>query len=163
IAAEAPVEEIEPSAPETPIAEGPAPAAGAGGEVKSTGTKVIRLKTPSFPIPKPAQKSAPQKPAPQKPAPMAQQPGRPDTRPGRPHTRRGRTYTRPGRPDTRPGRPDGRPDVRMDARQAGPRPQDQEAPAGGKGVHLLPSGAQQRTVYIPPKDQRPKGRHQQRH
>src|SRR5262249_15461978 len=32
-----------------------------------------------------------------------------------------------------------------------------------KAVHLLPSGAQQRTVYIPPKDQRPKGRHQQRH
>jgi translation initiation factor IF-2 len=32
-----------------------------------------------------------------------------------------------------------------------------------KEVHLLPSGAQQRTVYIPPKDQRPKGRHQQRH
>jgi len=32
-----------------------------------------------------------------------------------------------------------------------------------KAIHLLPSGAQQRTVYIPPKDQRPKGRHQQRH
>jgi translation initiation factor IF-2 len=32
-----------------------------------------------------------------------------------------------------------------------------------KEIHLLPSGAQQRTVYIPPKDQRPKGRHQQRH
>jgi translation initiation factor IF-2 len=32
-----------------------------------------------------------------------------------------------------------------------------------KEVHLLPSGAQQRTVYIPPKDHRPKGRHQQRH
>ncbi len=31
-----------------------------------------------------------------------------------------------------------------------------------KGVHLLPSGAQQRTVYIPPRDSRPKGRHQQR-
>src|SRR5262249_6358393 len=32
-----------------------------------------------------------------------------------------------------------------------------------KEVHLLPSGAQQRTVYIPPKTERPKGRHQQRH
>ncbi|MFN0083968.1 MAG: translation initiation factor IF-2 [Blastocatellia bacterium] len=31
-----------------------------------------------------------------------------------------------------------------------------------KDVHILPSGAQQRTVYIPPKDQRPKGRNQQR-
>ncbi len=41
--------------------------------------------------------------------------------------------------------------------------QKREREGRGKGVHLLPSGAQQRTVYIPPKDQRPKGRHQQRH
>ncbi len=34
--------------------------------------------------------------------------------------------------------------------------------ARDKEVHILPSGAQQRTVYIPPKDQRPKGRHQVR-
>jgi translation initiation factor IF-2 len=32
----------------------------------------------------------------------------------------------------------------------------------GKGVHILPSGAQQVKVYIPPKDQRPQGRHQKR-
>ncbi len=32
----------------------------------------------------------------------------------------------------------------------------------GKDVHILPSGAQQRTVYIPPADKRPKGRNQQR-
>ncbi|MBO0721595.1 MAG: translation initiation factor IF-2, partial [Blastocatellia bacterium] len=31
-----------------------------------------------------------------------------------------------------------------------------------KEVHILPSGAQQRTVYIPPQNQRPKGRHQVR-
>ena len=31
-----------------------------------------------------------------------------------------------------------------------------------KEAHLLPSGAQQRTVYIPPKDQKPKGRNQHR-
>ncbi|MDX2043144.1 MAG: translation initiation factor IF-2 [Acidobacteriota bacterium] len=31
-----------------------------------------------------------------------------------------------------------------------------------KDAHLLPSGAQQRTVYIPPKDQKPKGRNQHR-
>lgn len=31
-----------------------------------------------------------------------------------------------------------------------------------KDPHLLPSGAQQRTVYIPPKDQKPKGRNQHR-
>ncbi len=38
-----------------------------------------------------------------------------------------------------------------------------EAPASregqGRNVHLLPSGAQQMTVYIPPRDQRPVGRH----
>ncbi|MGE0132891.1 MAG: translation initiation factor IF-2 [Blastocatellales bacterium] len=41
--------------------------------------------------------------------------------------------------------------------------QKREREGRGKGVHLLPSGAQQRTVYIPPKTDRPKGRHQQRH
>ena len=34
--------------------------------------------------------------------------------------------------------------------------------AQGKNVHILPSGAQQVKVYIPPKDQRPQGRHQKR-
>jgi translation initiation factor IF-2 len=34
--------------------------------------------------------------------------------------------------------------------------------AQGKTVHILPSGAQQVKVYIPPKDQRPQGRHQKR-
>lgn len=39
-----------------------------------------------------------------------------------------------------------------------------DAPREGKDkeAHLLPSGAQQRTVYIPPKDQKPKGRNQHR-
>jgi len=32
----------------------------------------------------------------------------------------------------------------------------------GRNVHILPSGAQQVKVYIPPKDQRPQGRHQKR-
>ncbi len=33
---------------------------------------------------------------------------------------------------------------------------------GTKETHILPSGAQQRTVYIPPKDQKPKGRNAHR-
>ena len=33
---------------------------------------------------------------------------------------------------------------------------------GNKETHILPSGAQQRTVYIPPKDQKPKGRNAHR-
>jgi translation initiation factor IF-2 len=37
-----------------------------------------------------------------------------------------------------------------------------QRPPQGKDVHILPSGAQQRTVYIPPQNQRPKGRNQQR-
>jgi len=32
----------------------------------------------------------------------------------------------------------------------------------GRSVHILPSGAQQVKVYVPPKDQRPQGRHQKR-
>ncbi|MCI0660158.1 MAG: translation initiation factor IF-2 [Acidobacteria bacterium] len=42
------------------------------------------------------------------------------------------------------------------------RPRELQRDPRDKGVHILPSGAQQRTVYIPPKDQRPKGRHQPR-
>ncbi|MGH9803255.1 MAG: hypothetical protein ACRD82_23065, partial [Blastocatellia bacterium] len=39
---------------------------------------------------------------------------------------------------------------------------DQPREGKDKETHILPSGAQQRTVYIPPKDQKPKGRHQHR-
>lgn len=39
---------------------------------------------------------------------------------------------------------------------------DQTRDLKPKDPHLLPSGAQQRTVYIPPKDQKPKGRNQHR-
>lgn len=39
---------------------------------------------------------------------------------------------------------------------------DQQRDPKEKETHILPSGAQQRTVYIPPKDQKPKGRNQHR-
>ncbi|MBS1791868.1 MAG: translation initiation factor IF-2 [Acidobacteria bacterium] len=39
---------------------------------------------------------------------------------------------------------------------------DQQRDTKEKETHILPSGAQQRTVYIPPKDQKPKGRNQHR-
>ncbi len=40
---------------------------------------------------------------------------------------------------------------------------DAKGPGGAQGeVHILPSGAQQRTVYIPPRDTRHKGRHSTR-
>lgn len=39
---------------------------------------------------------------------------------------------------------------------------DQSREGKEKEAHILPSGAQQRTVYIPPKDQKPKGRNQHR-
>jgi translation initiation factor IF-2 len=42
------------------------------------------------------------------------------------------------------------------------RPRELQREPRDKSVHILPSGAQQRTVYIPPKVERPKGRHQQR-
>ena len=66
---------------------------------------------------------------------------------------RGRTPG--GSPQTgRPGEA-GRTDRGSQPREAG-----REAP--GRNVHILPSGAQQVKVYIPPKDQRPQGRHQKR-
>lgn len=126
IAAEAPTEEFE--APVTePEIQAPPPSidAGARAEAKPTGTKVIKLKTPTQPMPKPAPKPAAPKPAATRPAPVgAQQQAKPESRGAE---------------------------------------QRREREGRDKGVHLLPSGAQQRTVYIPPKDQRPKGRHQQRH
>jgi translation initiation factor IF-2 len=69
-------------------------------------TNVIRLATPTQPLPKPV--------PPQRPAPP------------------------PARPQTVATRP---------------------AAKGSEEVHLLPSGAVQRTTYVPPKDNRHKGRH----
>jgi translation initiation factor IF-2 len=132
IAAEARAAEV------APVAKPQAPAA----PPKPVGTKVIKLKTPTQPMPKPV---APPKPAP-KPAPSRPAPGKaagarpaPGARPAAAPAQQGRPESRGG--EQRRGERDGR----------------------DKAVHLLPSGAQQRTVYIPPKDQRPKGRHQQRH
>jgi translation initiation factor IF-2 len=66
----------------------------------------------------------------------------------------------PAAPRTRPTAPTGR-----FGRQPFTREPQRDATPGreqGKGVHILPSGAPQVKVYIPPKDQRPQGRHQKR-
>jgi translation initiation factor IF-2 len=112
---------------------------------KPAGTKVIKLKTPTQPMPKPA---APPKPPPKPAAP------KPASRPAFEKGSGGRPGAGP-----RPGP--------AASQQARPESRGAEQKRGRDGrdkeVHLLPSGAQQRTVYIPPKTERPKGRHQQRH
>ena len=116
----APVVSAPPAAPVPPPAKAPvAPPqhrTAPPGRPAST-TNVIRLATPTRPLPKPVQ---PQRPAPSAP------PARPV--PGR-----------PGAP--RPGAP------------------GQAATKDKAEVHLLPSGAVQRTTYVPPRDNRHKGRH----
>src|SRR5215813_2583615 len=123
-----------------PVAKPQAPAA----PPKPAGTKVIKLKTLTQPMPKPA----PPKPAPKPAAP------KPASRPALEKS----AGQRPGA-GPRPGA--------AAAQQARPESRGAEQKRGRDGrdkeVHLLPSGAQQRTVYIPPKTERPKGRHQQRH
>ena len=129
IAAVAPAEKVEPPA-KRPAAPTLPPGAARGVAAKSSGTKVIKLKTPTQPMPKPA----PQKPAPQKPAPP------------KPAVARPAPSAQQAKPETR-----------------GAEQKRERDGRDKKEVHLLPSGAQQRTVYIPPKTDRPKGRHQQRH
>ncbi len=150
-----PLKEVEPEAPDSIAAKAPSPApahetrrpqpgivaapppsigaGSAGAATGPTGTKVIRLASPTSPLPKPqprpVQKAAPapaQKPVAKVPVGRAPVGKGNDRAPARPQFREGQRETR------------------------------------DKEVHILPSGAPQRTVYIPPKDQRPKGRHQQR-
>ncbi|MCI0389810.1 MAG: translation initiation factor IF-2 [Acidobacteria bacterium] len=140
IAAEAQAKVIQPPAARPVVTAQPPPAAARSAGARSTGTKVIKLKTPTEPMPKPTpQKPAPQKPAPQKPAfgKAAQQKA---------------AGARPAPVAEQQAKPESR-----------GADQKREREGRDKGVHLLPSGAQQRTVYIPPKTERPKGRHQQRH
>jgi len=120
-----------------PVAKSQPPAAAP----KPTGTKVIRLNTPTQPMPKPAPPKLAPKPAP-KPAPKH----------APKHAFEKGAGPRPGPAAAQQARPDSRGAEQKRGRDG-----------RDKQVHLLPSGAQQRTVYIPPKDQRPKGRHQQRH
>jgi translation initiation factor IF-2 len=108
------------------------------------GTKVIKLKTPTQPMPKPAPPKPPPKPAAPKPAPRHALEKGAGGRPG--------AGPRPGPAASQQARPESRGAEQKRGRDG----RDKE-------VHLLPSGAQQRTVYIPPKTERPKGRHQQRH
>ncbi len=125
IAIEIPAPEFEVEAAQPEVAATPSPAADDGAEEKSTGTKVIKLRTPTRPMPKPA--------------PVVARQTVPEARVAEPKPER-------------------------DGREKDKREKDKrEKGRKDKEVHLLPSGAQQRKVYIPPKDQRPKGRHQQRH
>ncbi len=124
VAAEAPTKEAAKVA--APDAKPQTPAA----PPKPPGTKVIRLKTPTQPMPAPA----PSRPASQPPA--------------------------SGKASAPRPAPVAAQQAKAESRSA---EQKRERDGRDKEIHLLPSGAQQRTVYIPPKDQRPKGRHQQRH
>lgn len=102
---EAPVPVAAPAEPAAGAEPAPAPSAARPGRRPANTTNVIRLATPTKPLPKPV---APQ--------PVAKKPATP-------------------------------------------------AQPGGKGkeeVHLLPSGAVQRTTYVPPRDNRHKGRHARR-
>jgi translation initiation factor IF-2 len=127
-----------------PAAKPQAPAAPS----KPAGTKVIKLKTPTQPMPKPAPTP---KPTPPKPA----APSKPAPRPA--------SGAKPGLGKAAGPRHAAAPQPRPESR-GGERPdQKRERDGREKSVHLLPSGAPQRSVYIPPKEQRPKGRHQQRH
>jgi translation initiation factor IF-2 len=129
-----------------------------------------------LPLPRPAQ---PARAAPQNPPPAAR--GTTGPLPKPPVTPGGLSSKAPGTsPGTAPG---GTKVIKLAPRGPMPRPAPPprsqpisqgkpgvavgEAKPGqqrgeGKDVHILPSGAQQRTVYIPPQDKRPKGRNQQR-
>jgi translation initiation factor IF-2 len=63
------------------------------------------------------------------------------------------------RRDVRPDRPGAPPQRAQGGAQPGAQP---GAPSGGQSPHYLPSGAVQRKEYIPPKDNRHKGRHSAR-
>ncbi|HEX2489740.1 MAG TPA: translation initiation factor IF-2 [Blastocatellia bacterium] len=145
IAAEAQAKELEPPTTRPVDTASSPPAAARGAGAKSTGTKVFKLRTPTQPMPKPA----PQKPAPQKPAPQKTAPQKPAFGKSAPQRTAG---ARPAPTAEQQAKPESR-----------GADQKREREGRDKGVHLLPSGAQQRTVYIPPKTERPKGRHQQRH
>jgi translation initiation factor IF-2 len=132
--------------PQAKVVTTPPPPVGSGAEPKSSGTKVIKLAPPARPLPKPQPKPPQQQQKPQQQQQRPQQ-QRPQQRPGQPPAGRDRTVTRSGQAAA------ARPQLRDGQQQRDPR---------DKEVHILPSGAQQRTVYIPPQNQRPKGRHQVR-
>jgi translation initiation factor IF-2 len=120
-----------PASPPTPaVSSPPKPAV--------SGTSVIRLAPPKpRPVAPPVVAATPAVRPPGQPLGGRQQQGRPQQS-GGPQLREGR--------GNRPG--------------VGPKPEGKAAGPGGPAeVHLLPSGAQQRSVYIPPRDTRHKGRH----
>ena len=119
---------------------------------------------------------APEEPAeavPQAPpvAPPAETPPaatpRPQPRPGAPAARPAATTNviRLATPKPRPVTPAPAPAARTERGREGVPAKPGAKPGAGvdqQGVHLLPSGAQQRTVYVPPRDTRHKGRHSTR-
>jgi translation initiation factor IF-2 len=138
------VEQPQPVVNETPkqppkVVTPPTPPAVSGHGAKSSGTKVIRLAPPTSPLPKPQPRPPQQRQQQPKPQPKSQPRSAP------PAAQREKTVTKSG--DRAPFKPQTR-EGQRETRE--------------KEVHILPSGAQQRTVYIPPQTQRPKGRHQVR-
>jgi translation initiation factor IF-2 len=129
IAAEAPAQTPETPAtaklpkaprPETPATGPLKPAAKPPVTTTAGGTNIIKLPTPTKPLPKPAMKS------------------------------------------TNAPAPAGTGKLNPAVLQLRVPNKDAQREGKEKEAHLLPSGAQQRTVYIPPKDQKPKGRNQHR-
>lgn len=132
-------EEKEPiSEPTPPVVEVPPPVVAPPPEEAKPAFTVRQLERPVTPVPPP--------PAPPTLTPVAPPP---TAKHGEPPTKTGTTNVirlAPPRPRLVP--------------PAKPEPGKQEKPAKqADGVHLLPSGAPQRTTYIPPKETKHKGRH----
>ncbi len=130
--------------PVAPVVDIPAPVVAPPEEVKSAFT-LRQLERPATPVPPPTPPSPPPALTPVAPPPAV--------KPGDPPARTGTTNVirlAPPRPRLVPPPKPEQKDLRP----------GQEKPAKpADGVHLLPSGAQQRTTYIPPKDNKHKGRH----
>ncbi|MFN0124466.1 MAG: translation initiation factor IF-2 [Blastocatellia bacterium] len=165
--------------PALPVAEAiqetPAPrvSPAAPPQAETQPARIIRELRPAGPMPaKPATPdpaTAPPKPAPQPPPPEIPAPQRTPTtgpaHPARPAHPANKTnvirLATPTRPMPKPVLPP-QPTARL--QRTGPgAPGAPGAPGKGKDeVHLLPSGAVQRTTYVPPKDNRHKGRNAKR-
>lgn len=130
--------QAEPPAPTAPAITQIAEAKSGPAPAAPSGTKVIKLALPTKPLPP---TPPPTKPLPKPAAGQQQRPTGPI---------RGQNQ--------RPGTGKLEPDLLLKVQREG-QPRDTR---DKKEVHLLPSGAQQRTVYIPPQSQKPKGRNQHR-
>ncbi len=125
---------VEPVAPALTLPEEPKPA-----------FMLRQLERPTLPAAPPTPPAAPPRPTPTLRE-VPPKPAQPSVRPGTTNVIR----LAPPRPRLVPPPLPGKRDEKTDK----PKPTD--------GVHLLPSGATQRTTYIPPKDNKHKGRHSTR-